>query len=109
MPEDQVVEIDQENGHGLNQATFNVEIRSEQTSKLMDSFLHLHENTLIGVMLGVTMFVILALILYGFAKYWCRKLHQVCGEAEIMDNKMNNMNKVEQGKANKGLVFKGAA
>ena len=73
----------------------------------MYSFLHLHENTLIEVMIGVAMFVIIALILYGFAKCWCRKLHQVCSEAE-MDNEMNNMDKVEEGKANKGTVIKGA-
>ena len=67
VPEDQVVEIYQENGNGMNQATINVDMRSERTSKLMDSFLHLHENTLIGVMIGVAMFIIIALILFGFA------------------------------------------
>ena len=106
VPEDQIVEIYQANENGMNQATISVDMRSENTSKLMDSFLHLHENTLVRVMIGVVMFVITALIFYGFVKCWCHKLHQVCGEAEIIDNEMDDMDKGEEGRVNTWVVFK---
>ena len=107
-PEDQAVEIEQENENGMNKATINVDMRSERTCKLMDNFLQLHENTLVGVLIGVTMLIVTALIFYAFAKCWCKKLHQVCG-VDNVDIEMNGRNNVEEEGVNPGLVFRGEA
>ena len=107
-PEDQAVEIEQENEHGENVATINVDMRSERTTKLMDNFLQLPENTLVGVLVGVTILIVIALIGYAFTKCWCKKLHQICG-VDNMDIEMNERINGQEEAANPGLVFKGEA
>ena len=71
-PENQVVEIDLANDNETNITKIHVVMRIESETKLMDSFLQIHEGTLVGVMIGVMVMTAISLILYCFSKCWCK-------------------------------------
>ena len=62
----------------------------------MDSFLMLHESTLVRVVVGMLILGIIALTLYAFGKCWCSNLHHMCGGRTREDNS-EEVDMVEQG------------
>ena len=71
-------------------------MRETKETKLMDSFMMLHESTLIGVVVGMLVMVTIALTLYTFGKCWCSRLHRVCGGTR--EDNSEEVDMAEQGK-----------
>ena len=93
-PANQTTEVDQVMTNGKNVAIF--DMRETQETKLMDSFLVLHQSTMVGMMVGMLVLGAIALTLYACGRCWCSKLHQICGaRAREMDN--DEVDMAEQG------------
>ena len=71
-------------------------MRNTSETKLMDAFLQIHEGTLIGMVVGVLVMLAIALLLYGFGRCWCAKIHQLCGGAT--ENNSDEIDRAEKGK-----------
>ena len=80
-------------------------MRSSSETKLMDAFLQIHEGTIIRVVIGVLVMLAIALVLYGFGRCWCARLHKLCGETD--ENADNEINRMELGKGEtRGVMIK---
>ena len=95
-PTNQTTEVDQKTDYGTNVARINFDMRETKETKLMDSFLMLHESTLVGVVVGMLVMMTIALTLYAFGKCWCARIHQVCGGSSGSNSEEVDM--AEQGK-----------
>ena len=71
-------------------------MRETEKTKLMDSFLVLHQSTLVGMVVGMLVLGAIALTLYAFGKCWCSRLHQICGGRD-RENNSEEVDMVEQG------------
>ena len=74
----------------------------------MDNFLQLHQDTLVGVLVSLTILIVIALVGYAFIRCWCTRLHQLCG-AGNRDIEINEGVNGHEKADNTGIVFKGKA
>ena len=106
IPDEQELDIGQENKQGMNAASINLDMRTSNNFKLMDGFLQIHEGTLVGLVVVVVVVMIITLVLYGFSCCWCGRIHRMCG-GTVEDNNRETTDMMEQGKgAEKKIMFK---
>ena len=72
-------------------------MRETKETKLMDSFLVLHQSTLVGIVVRMLVLGAIALAAYAFAKCWCSRLHRMCGDRVREDSSSEEVDMVEQG------------
>ena len=121
LPEVQTIDIDQDSESGTNIAEINFDLRSKSETKVMDAFIQIHEGTMIGMTVGIVVTITISLLLYGFGRCWCAKIHRLCGEArnynsnniemdddintESEANKTNEMDRAKQGRRNSKIIM----
>ena len=121
LPERQTIDMDQDSESGTNIAEINFDLRSESETKVMDAFIQIHEGTMIGMTVGIVVTITIALLLYGFGRCWCAKIHRFCGEnrghnsnniemdndinAESEDNKTDETDRAEKGRRNSKIIM----
>ena len=81
-------------GKNIEEITF--DMRETKETKLMDSFLVLHQSTLVGMVVGMLVLGAIALAVYAFGKCWCSHLHRMCGE-RVREDSSEEVDMVEQG------------
>ena len=105
IPDEQDIEIGQENNEGMNSANINLDMRSTADYKIMENFLQIHQGTLVGLVVVVVAVVVIMLLIYGFSRCWCSRIHKMCGATNEDNN--DDTSKMEEGKcAEKRIMFK---
>ncbi len=97
LPQEQTLDIEQENEQGMNTANINLDMRTSNNFKLMDGFLQIHEGTLVGLVVVVVVMMVITLVLYGFGRCWCGRIHRMCG-GTVEDNDRETTDMMEQKK-----------
>ena len=85
------MQLDNETGNNVAEITFDMRTQSENNN----SFIQIHQGTMVGMTLGLVVVIIIALVLYAFGRCWCWRIHRWCGE----DGAQTNAD-MEMGRAN---------
>ena len=93
LPEEQTIDMELDSETGTNVAEINFDMRTE--SETNNAFIQVHQGTMVGMTMGLVVTIIIALLLYGFGRCWCARIHRWCGEDRPHAN--NNM---EMGRIN---------
>ena len=96
MPTDQTLEVEQEMTNGNNVAEITVDMRETQETKFMDSFLVIHQSTMVGMIVMMVVLGIISITLYACRVCWCRRIHQMCGGTRQGNNEEMDMAEQER-------------
>ena len=88
------MQLDTETGTNVAEITFDMRTQSETNN----SFIQIHQGTMVGMTMGLAVVIIIALVLYGFGRCWCKKIHRWCGEDRAQTNNDMEMGRVNSAK-----------
>ena len=119
LPERKTIDMEQDSETGTNIAEINFDLRTE--SETSNAFIQVHQGTMVGMTVGILVTIIIALLLYGFGRCWCARIHRLCGEdrphtsnnmemgrnisAGSVDNKTDETDETEKTRRNSKIII----